>query len=129
MPDSINNCGLLIAPPHNTTSRRAVTTRQAPSCSNSTPAARFPSKITRVALASVCSVRFGLRSAGLRYASAVLHRAPLRCVTRVSQKPSGASRHSGTAASQAAVELLGLRWGEMTSGPFSMRLKYSSTLA
>jgi hypothetical protein len=36
--------------------------------------------------------------------------------------------HSCTALSQDAVELLGLRWGEMTSGPFSILAKYLSTL-
>jgi hypothetical protein len=37
--------------------------------------------------------------------------------------------HSCTAVSQVAVELLGLRWGEMTSGPFSILVKYFSMFA
>ena len=81
MPDSISSCGLFTAPPHSTTSRRARTTRRWPSWLNSTPTARRPSNSTRVAVASVSRVRFGLRRTGLRYASAVLHRAPLRWVT------------------------------------------------
>jgi hypothetical protein len=37
--------------------------------------------------------------------------------------------HSSTAVSQVAVELLGLRWGVMTSGPFSILVKYFSMFA
>jgi hypothetical protein len=54
-----------------------------------------------------------------------------------SQKPSGAAAlgdstrypHSRTARSQAAVELRGLRWREITSGPFSILVKYFSMCA
>ncbi len=89
MPDSMSSCGVLIAPAHSSTSRRTLTTSRLPPVSTSTPTARLPSNSTRVTVASVSSFRFCLRNAGLRYASAVLHRAPLRCVTSVSQNPSG----------------------------------------
>ena len=130
MPDSINSCGLLIAPPHSTTSRRALTTGCAPTCSNSTPTARFPSNNTRVTVASVSTVRFFRRNAGLRYASAVLHRAPLRWVTRVSQNLRAAGMHSDCTARQPGCgRRAGAALREMTSGPLSMRSKYFSMLA
>ncbi len=47
IPDSISNCGELIAPPHSRTSRRASTAWVAPLSMYSTPIARVPSNRTR----------------------------------------------------------------------------------
>jgi hypothetical protein len=63
-PESINNCGLLIAPPHSTTWPALIRFVPPRRCRYSTPTARLPSKITRSTNALVTTSRFGLRITG-----------------------------------------------------------------
>src|SRR5690242_11020 len=88
MPDSIISWGLLIAPPHSSTSDDARTVCVAPPWRKVTPVARDPSSSTRVAKASVATVRLGRLRAGFRYASLVDQRRPLRQVTWYCPAPS-----------------------------------------
>ena len=130
MPDSISSCGLLIAPPHSTTSRRACTTRRW-------------RQLLEFHSGGTCSVEHHPRGDGLRCTASGsaaqrgleirVGGAPPRSpalVTRVSQSPSVRRCIPATAVQPSCrSNYAGLRWREMTSGPFSMRLKYSSTLA
>ena len=76
MPDSISNCGELIAPPHSTTSREARTTWLTPPCENATPVARVPANKTRSASALVITRRFARFIAGFKNAFAADIRKP-----------------------------------------------------
>ncbi len=64
-PDSWSSCGELIAPPDKMSSAD-LTRLTLPSCRNSTPTARVPSKMILVAKARVATVRFGLLITGYR---------------------------------------------------------------
>ena len=67
MPERSSSCGLLIEPPHSSTSRRAVTVWSRPAWRNVTPVARFALvSSTRAASAPVVTVRLGRVRAGLR---------------------------------------------------------------
>ena len=67
MPERSSSCGLLIAPPQSSTSRRAVTVWSAPAWRNVTPVARLALLAsTRAARAPVVTVRLGRDRAGLR---------------------------------------------------------------
>jgi hypothetical protein len=64
-PDSWSNCGELIAPPHKMSSPD-LTRLFLPSCRNSTPTARLPSKTILVTKARVAMVRLGRLITGYR---------------------------------------------------------------
>ena len=83
----MSNCGELIAPPATSTSfagSRCVL----PSARYSTATARAPSRTILSACAPVTTVRLRRLRAGLRYASAALHRRPRFWVTCVVSMPS-----------------------------------------
>ncbi len=73
--------GEFTAPDARTTSLRASASASDPFRVYTTPVARFPSKVTKLAWAPVTTVRFFRLPAGLMYAPAGERRAPLRCVT------------------------------------------------
>ena len=67
-PDSCSSCGVLIAPPHRTTSPASTRRTGLPQCEYSTPTARVPSNATFVTRAPVRTSRLGRDITGCRYA-------------------------------------------------------------
>ena len=80
-PDSISNCGVLMAPAATITSRLATARLVADLCRYSTPRARRPSNRMRVVSALVSIRRFVRLRTGLRNARAALERTPWRWMT------------------------------------------------
>ncbi|CAB4659073.1 unannotated protein [freshwater metagenome] len=75
IPDNCKICGVLIAPPHKTTSRE-VKTCFFPLIITSTPVAVVPLNKTLVTCARVLMVKLGRLITGYKYARAALKRRP-----------------------------------------------------
>ena len=130
MPDSISSCGLLIAPPHSTTSRRARTTCVRPSlleldADGAVPVEEHPGGVGLGEHGQILPFQRGpevgvggappgapaLRDHGLAEALGPSADSAPRPDSRIPRRPSATPRWS----------VRGLRWRAIDNGPLSMR--------